>query len=65
MSILSDGPHARKTNGEKELVLVRTERNGIGVYFAVSLLEMGYKSQLYQNYYQWTFKGQAEMISTS
>lgn len=41
ISILSDGSQARKTNDEKELVLVRTERNGIPVYFVVSLLEMG------------------------
>ena len=38
--MLSDGSQARKTNDEKELVLVRTERNGIPVYFVVSLLEM-------------------------
>lgn len=40
ISILSDGSQARKTNDEKELILVRTERNGIPVYFVVSLLEM-------------------------
>ena len=40
MSILSDGSQARKTKDEKELVLVRTARNGIPVYFVVSLLEM-------------------------
>ena len=40
MSILSDGSQAKKTNDEKELVLVRTERNGIPVYFVVSLLEI-------------------------
>ena len=40
MSILSDGSQARKTNSEKELILVQTERNGIPVYFVVLLLEM-------------------------
>ena len=40
MSILSDGSQAKKTNDEKELVLVRIERNGIPVYFVVSLLEI-------------------------
>lgn len=40
ISILSDGSQARKTNDEKELILVRTERNGLPVYFVVSLLEM-------------------------
>ena len=40
MSLLSDGSQARKTNSDKEMVLVRVERNGIPVYFVVSLLEM-------------------------
>ena len=40
MSILSDGSQARKTKDEKELVLIRTLRNGIPMYFVVSLLEM-------------------------
>ena len=40
MSILSDGSQARKTKQEKELVLVRTERNGIPTYVVCSLLEM-------------------------
>lgn len=40
MSILSDGSQARKTNDEKELVLVRVERSGVPIYFAVSLLEI-------------------------
>ncbi len=40
MSVLSDGSQARKTKKEKELILVRTERNGIPVYFVSSLLEM-------------------------
>ena len=31
MSILTDGSQARKTGSEKELVLIRTERNGIPV----------------------------------
>lgn len=39
-SILSDGSQARKTKSEKELVLIRTERNGIPVYIVASLLEM-------------------------
>ena len=39
-SILSDGSQARKTKAEKELVLIRTERNGIPVYIVASLLEM-------------------------
>ena len=40
MSILLDGSQARKTKEEKELVFVRTARNGIPVYFVVSLLEI-------------------------
>lgn len=40
MSILTDGSQARKTGSDKEMVLVRTERNGIPVYFVASLLEM-------------------------
>ena len=40
MSILSDGSQARKTGKEKELVLIRCERNGIPTYMVVSLLEM-------------------------
>ena len=40
MSILTDGSQARKTKSEKELVLVRTTKAGIPVYFVVSLLEM-------------------------
>ena len=40
MFILTDGSLARKTGSEKELVLIRTERNGIPVYFVASLLEM-------------------------
>ena len=40
MSLLSDGSQARKTKSDKEMVLVRVERNGIPVYFVVSLLEM-------------------------
>ena len=39
-SILSDGSQAWKTICEKELVLIRTERNGIPVYIVASLLEM-------------------------
>ena len=40
MSSLSDDSQARKVKDEKELVLDRTERNGVPVYFVVSLLEM-------------------------
>ena len=40
MSLLSDGSQARKTGSEKELVMVRVERNGIPCYLAASLLEM-------------------------
>ena len=40
MSTLSDGSQARKVKDEKELVLVRTERNGVPVYFVASILEM-------------------------
>ena len=40
ISLLSDGSQARKTGNEKELVLVRTEKQGIPVYYVVSLLEM-------------------------
>ena len=39
-SLLSDGSQARKTGTEKELVMIRVERNGIPCYFVVSLLEM-------------------------
>nr|XP_047135793.1 uncharacterized protein LOC124812788 [Hydra vulgaris] len=39
-SILSDRSQARKTGKEKELVLVRTERNGISIYMVTELLEM-------------------------
>ena len=39
-SILSDGSQARKTKDEKELILVRVEREGTPVYFVVSLLDM-------------------------
>ncbi len=40
MSLMSDGSQARKTGSEKELVMVRVERNGIPCYLIVSLLEM-------------------------
>ena len=39
-SILTDGSQARKTKAGKELVLIRTERNGIPIYIVASLLEM-------------------------
>ena len=40
LSILSDGSQARKVKSEKELILTRTEKNGLPVYFVTSLLEM-------------------------
>ena len=40
VSILSDGSQARKTKDEKELVLLRTVRNGKPVYLVVALLDM-------------------------
>ena len=40
MSILSDGSQARKTREEKELILVRTARNSITVYYVLSFLDM-------------------------
>ena len=40
MSVMSDGSQARKTNDEKELILVRVERAGIPIYIVTSLLEM-------------------------
>ena len=40
MSILSDRSQARKTGKEKELVLVRCEKNDIPIYMVLSLLEM-------------------------
>ncbi|XP_065665100.1 zinc finger protein 862-like [Hydra vulgaris] len=39
-SILSDGSQARKTKDEKELILVRVEREGTPACFVVSLLDM-------------------------
>ena len=39
-SLLSDGSEARKTDFDKELVLIRIERGGIPVYITLSLLEM-------------------------
>ncbi|CAB4029586.1 Hypothetical predicted protein, partial [Paramuricea clavata] len=38
--ILTDGSQARKTKAEKEMVLIRTKRNGIPIYIVASLLEM-------------------------
>ena len=38
--MLSDGSQARKTNEEKELALLRIEKEGIPVYLVASLLEM-------------------------
>ena len=40
MSLMSDGSQARKTGSEKELIMVRVERNGIPSYLVLSLLEM-------------------------
>ena len=40
MSLMSDGSQARKTGTEKELVMVRVERNSIPCYLVLSLLEM-------------------------
>lgn len=41
MAMLSDGSQARKTNEKKELVLLRTEKEGVvPVYSVASLLEM-------------------------
>lgn len=40
ISILSDGSQARKTGKEKELILIRVERNGHPEYMVVSLLDM-------------------------
>ena len=40
MSVLSDGSQPHKTGSEKELVLVRTTKADLPVYFVVSLLEM-------------------------
>ena len=39
-SLLSDGSEARKTDFDKELVLIRIERGGIPVYITFSLFEM-------------------------
>ena len=40
LALLSNGSQVRKVKSEKELVMVRTERNGIPVYFVASLLEI-------------------------
>ena len=40
MSLMSDGSQARKTGSEKELIMVRVERNGMPCYLVLSLLEM-------------------------
>ena len=40
LSLLSDGSQARKTSKEKELILLRTQRNGHPEYLVISLLEM-------------------------
>ena len=40
MAMLSDGNQDRKTNDEKELFLLRIEKEDVSVYLASSLLEM-------------------------
>ena len=40
MSVLWDGSQPHKTGSEKKLVLVRTTKAGLPIYFVVSLLEM-------------------------
>ena len=40
MSLLSNGLQPHKTSSEKELVLVRSTKADLPVYFVVSLLEM-------------------------
>ena len=40
MAMLSDGSQAKKTNDEKELVLLRIEKEGIPLCLVASLLEM-------------------------
>ena len=40
MAMLSGGSQTRKTDNEKEVVLVWVEKNDIPVYFVVALLEM-------------------------
>ena len=40
MSVLSDGSQARKTQEDKELLLVRTVRNGFPIYLLLDLLNM-------------------------
>ena len=40
LSLLSDGSQARKTSKEKELILLRTQRNGHPEYLVISLMEM-------------------------
>ena len=40
MAMLSNGSQARKTNDEKELLLLRIEKEGVPVYLVGSLLEM-------------------------
>ena len=38
--MLSDGSQARKTNDEKELIVLRIEKEGVPVYLVASMLEM-------------------------
>ena len=40
MAMLSDRSQARKTNNEKELVLLREEKESVSLYLVASLLEM-------------------------
>ena len=39
-SLLTDGSQARKTGAEKELVMVKTVRNGLPVYYVVALQDI-------------------------
>ena len=38
--VLTDGSQARKTKDDKEMVMVRIERNGSPCYLVASLMEM-------------------------
>ena len=40
MTLLSDGSQARKTKSDKEMVMIRIERNGLPCYIVASLIEM-------------------------
>ena len=52
ISTLSDGSQARKSGSGMELILTRTERNGIPVYFVTSLALMSnYGGTIYKMNY--------------